>query len=131
MLIARLIAETDDCETRLDALAAQLAGAGMPLAAAALPTDGDDVLELRFSGDDAAAVLDALDRVFSPADMLVSRGAITIPQLFVSDMDSTMIGQECIDELADLAGVHDRVAAITARSPKPSSDRSSRPAKRR
>lgn len=116
MLIARLIAETDECETRLDALAAQLAGAGMPLAAAALPTDGEDVLELRFAGDDAAAVLDALDRVFAPADMLVSRGEIAIPQLFVSDMDSTMIGQECIDELADYAGLKPQIAAITERA---------------
>ena len=31
-------------------------------------------------------------------------------------MDSTMIDQECIDELADEIGIKDRVAAITARS---------------
>jgi phosphoserine phosphatase len=31
-------------------------------------------------------------------------------------MDSTMIGQECIDELADVAGVGDRVKDITARA---------------
>jgi phosphoserine phosphatase len=31
-------------------------------------------------------------------------------------MDSTMIGQECIDELADYAGFKDRVAAITERA---------------
>ncbi|WP_126977701.1 phosphoserine phosphatase SerB [Frigidibacter oleivorans] len=36
--------------------------------------------------------------------------------LLLADMDSTMIGQECIDELADLAGVGPRVAAITARA---------------
>lgn len=36
--------------------------------------------------------------------------------LLLADMDSTMIGQECIDELADVAGVGDRVAAITARA---------------
>ena len=34
----------------------------------------------------------------------------------IADMDSTMIGQECIDELADEVGVKDRVAAITARA---------------
>jgi len=116
MLIARLIAETNECETRLDTLAAELAGAGMPLAAAALPKDGEDVLELRFAGDDAAAVLDALDQVFAPADMLVSLGEIAIPRLFVSDMDSTMIGQECIDELADYAGLKPQIAAITERA---------------
>jgi phosphoserine phosphatase len=31
-------------------------------------------------------------------------------------MDSTMIGQECIDELADFAGFKERVAAITAQA---------------
>src|SRR5690606_31017060 len=36
--------------------------------------------------------------------------------VFVSDMDSTMIGQECIDELADFAGLKDQVAAITERA---------------
>ncbi|MDO5705086.1 MAG: phosphoserine phosphatase SerB, partial [Paracoccus sp. (in: a-proteobacteria)] len=37
-------------------------------------------------------------------------------QILLADMDSTMIGQECIDELADMAGVGARVAAITARA---------------
>ena len=37
-------------------------------------------------------------------------------KLLLADMDSTMIEQECIDELADVAGVGDRVKAITARA---------------
>jgi len=37
-------------------------------------------------------------------------------RLLLADMDSTMIGQECIDELADLAGVGPQVAAVTARA---------------
>lgn len=37
-------------------------------------------------------------------------------KMLLADMDSTMIGQECIDELADLAGVGERVAGITARA---------------
>jgi phosphoserine phosphatase len=36
--------------------------------------------------------------------------------MLLADMDSTMIGQECIDELADLAGVGPHVAGITARA---------------
>jgi phosphoserine phosphatase len=36
--------------------------------------------------------------------------------LFLADMDSTMIGQECIDELADYVGLKPRVAAITERA---------------
>ncbi len=37
-------------------------------------------------------------------------------EVLVADMDSTMIGQECIDELADIAGVGERVKEITARA---------------
>jgi phosphoserine phosphatase len=36
--------------------------------------------------------------------------------LFVADMDSTIIGCECIDELADMVGLKPRVAAITERA---------------
>lgn len=37
-------------------------------------------------------------------------------KLLVADMDSTMIEQECIDELADFAGLKSHVAAITDRA---------------
>ncbi|EAR50518.1 phosphoserine phosphatase [Oceanicola granulosus HTCC2516] len=37
-------------------------------------------------------------------------------QLLIADMDSTMIRQECIDELAEVAGVGERVREITARA---------------
>ena len=37
-------------------------------------------------------------------------------KLFLADMDSTMIGQECIDELADLVGMKAHVSAITERA---------------
>jgi phosphoserine phosphatase len=39
-----------------------------------------------------------------------------IPSVFISDMDSTMIGQECIDELADFAGLKEKIADITERA---------------
>lgn len=37
-------------------------------------------------------------------------------KMLLADMDSTMIEQECIDELADMAGVGDAVKEITARA---------------
>jgi phosphoserine phosphatase len=37
-------------------------------------------------------------------------------RLLIADMDSTIIGCECIDELADMAGIKPRVAAITERA---------------
>ncbi|WP_224824162.1 phosphoserine phosphatase SerB [Cognatishimia sp. MH4019] len=50
-----------------------------------------------------------VDLVISPAENRRKR-------LLLADMDSTMIQQECIDELADEAGVGARVADITARA---------------
>jgi phosphoserine phosphatase len=37
-------------------------------------------------------------------------------KMLLADMDSTMIEQECIDELADFAGVGEKVSALTARA---------------
>jgi len=42
--------------------------------------------------------------------------SVVLEVQIVSDMDSTMIEQECIDELADFAGLKDKVADITERA---------------
>jgi phosphoserine phosphatase len=52
----------------------------------------------------------------APVDVVLQRLDGRRKKLLVADVDSTMIGQECIDELADYAGLKDRVAAITARA---------------
>ncbi|MEO1454146.1 MAG: phosphoserine phosphatase SerB [Pseudomonadota bacterium] len=49
-------------------------------------------------------------------DMAVQPSARRKKQLLLADMDSTIINQECIDELATEAGVGARVAEITARA---------------
>lgn len=49
-------------------------------------------------------------------DLVVQNAEGRRKQMLLADMDSTMIGQECIDELADMAGVGPRVAEITARA---------------
>ncbi len=51
-----------------------------------------------------------------PIDIVVQPEATRRKKLFLADMDSTMIGQECIDELADFAGLKAQVAAITERA---------------
>jgi len=51
-----------------------------------------------------------------PVDVIVQSLARRRKRLLVADMDSTLIGQECVDELADFAGVGERVAAITERA---------------
>ncbi|AOZ70350.1 phosphoserine phosphatase SerB [Rhodobacter xanthinilyticus] len=49
-------------------------------------------------------------------DLVVQPAEGRRKKMLLADMDSTMIQQECIDELADVAGVGAKVAAITARA---------------
>ena len=49
-------------------------------------------------------------------DLIVLPAEDRRKKMLLADMDSTMIQQECIDELADVAGVGDRVKDITARA---------------
>lgn len=76
--------------------------------------DEGDAADLRFSGDSKAArwALDGLDEV----DIVVQPDEPRWKRLFVADMDSTIIGQECIDELADYVGLKEKVARITERA---------------
>ncbi len=52
----------------------------------------------------------------APVDVVVQNAETRRKKLLIADMDSTMIGQECIDELAAEVGLKDKVAAITARA---------------
>jgi len=52
----------------------------------------------------------------TPVDLAVQEAETRRKKLLIADMDSTMIGQECIDELAAEVGLKDKVAAITARA---------------
>jgi phosphoserine phosphatase len=58
----------------------------------------------------------SLDRLFESVDIVVQPAEGRRKRLLVADMDSTMIGQECIDELADYAGLKAEVAAVTERA---------------
>jgi phosphoserine phosphatase len=51
-----------------------------------------------------------------PIDLVVQDTKGRRKHLLLADMDSTMIGQECIDELADFVGAKAHVAAITERA---------------
>jgi phosphoserine phosphatase len=51
-----------------------------------------------------------------PVDIVVQKTEARRKRLLLADMDSTMIGQECVDELADFVGHRARVAAITERA---------------
>ena len=58
----------------------------------------------------------ALEKAGLQADICVQPVGKRRKELLICDMDSTLIGQECIDELADFAGVKEHVSAITERA---------------
>ena len=88
----------------------------------ALPSDAphailskDKAIECPYAGsqDNLRADLEALN---IGADICVQPAADRKKKLLICDMDSTLIGQECIDELADFAGVKAHVSEITERA---------------
>ncbi len=96
----------DSAASAAGASAVTWLGAGiacdLALAATADPANADSVLRRELAG--------------LPIDIVVQETHGRRKQLLLADMDSTMIGQECIDELADFVGLRDKVAAITARA---------------
>ena len=63
-----------------------------------------------------AAAVRAAYEGWEGVDVVVHPPGPRAKKLLVADMDSTMIGQECIDELADYAGLKPKIAAITERA---------------
>lgn len=78
---------------------------------------GADAAEFGFAGD-RDAVLSAVRAamVGAPVDANAVHAAGRAKRILICDMDSTIIPVECIDEIADFAGVKDRVSAITERA---------------
>ncbi|MFA7586808.1 MAG: phosphoserine phosphatase SerB [Novosphingobium sp.] len=113
MLIARLIADPDHLSVNCASALAALDAEGIVASAAPF---GEDGLQFTVESDNRAAVRAVIDMHFQPCDLLIADHEPTIPQVFVSDMDSTMIEAECIDELADFAGIKHQIAAITERA---------------
>jgi phosphoserine phosphatase len=80
---------------------------------------GEVAVDIPFTGsEDIRAVEQRLREARGdlPIDIVVQPAAFRRKKLFLADMDSTMIGQECIDELADYAGLKAHVAGITERA---------------
>lgn len=80
------------------------------------PAVDGQIVQIEANGEGGSALLRVARDLFSDADVLVSDDHPGVPRLFISDMDSTMIGQECIDELADYAGIKSQIAKITERA---------------
>lgn len=69
-----------------------------------------------FFGLDPIAARAALTGVGERVDVIVQPAAGREKKLLIADMDSTMITVECIDELADYAGIKAQIAEITERA---------------
>ena len=69
--------------------------------------------DLAFAGVAPAVVRAALEAALPDTDVIAQIAAGRRRMLLVADMDSTMITVECIDELADYAGIKAEVAAVT------------------
>ncbi|QGM99172.1 phosphoserine phosphatase SerB [Methylocystis parvus] len=110
-----------------------VAGRGASLCEAAIRRALQDGGAAAFSLDWLAADI-ACDAFFESDDLVSSRARLQASltgqtfdvvvqpvqgrrkKLLVADMDSTMIEQECIDELAGLVGIRDRISVITERA---------------
>ncbi len=74
--------------------------------------DEGDAVDIEVPDLGARAALEG----WNGCDVVVQRAEGREKQLLAADMDSTIIGQECIDELADYAGIKPSIAAITERA---------------
>lgn len=111
-LVARALSALPGGEARVlaDGVAVDIAFAPGPLEDPNVAPLGEAVLLCDYRDAIRAEIGDA------PVDVVVQPSAGRRKRLFLADMDSTMIGQECIDELADFVGLKPQVAAITERA---------------
>jgi len=109
----------------LDAVAIERARRALPAAQAPIWLDPGVAADIPFTGSgentqatDQRALADRVGAALAgaPVDVVLQGAAGRRKQLFLADMDSTMIGQECIDEFADFVGMKQQVAAITERA---------------
>jgi phosphoserine phosphatase len=116
-LVATLICNPAD--PALDSTILEGARAVLPSPNAAHWLSDGVAADITFSSDEDMLVIAERLRASRgdlAIDIVVQPEASRRKKLFLADMDSTMIGQECIDELADFAGLKAHVAAITERA---------------
>lgn len=115
-LVATLIAHPSN--PVLDAKLGERAAAAVNAAGLYWLADGI-ACDLALRNDaDAATCENQLRQALAnePVDVVIQHVETRRKKLVIADMDSTMIGQECIDELADVVGLKEQVSAITARA---------------
>jgi phosphoserine phosphatase len=114
MFIATLIAKDRLAGGDISAASDALAAAGLaPYGRSWI--EEDKACDLLFPGPPGPARA-ALEGLLPGVDIVVQGEASRRRRLLVADMDSTMIEVECLDELADYAGLKAEVAAVTERA---------------
>ena len=103
-----------------DALLSHLAQA-LPSNAKVIRLDRQIAIDVVFSARSQKETKETVEKIrqalaSEPIDVIVQPLATRKKSLFIADMDSTMIGQECIDELAAELRVKQKVAKITERA---------------
>lgn len=114
MFIATLIAKESLNERDIQSAIASLGEGRATITRQSDLVDGR-VLDIFFDGDPATA-RKHLEEIEGDIDVAVQPEANRLKKLLISDMDSTMITVECIDELADYAGIKSEIAGITERA---------------
>lgn len=114
MFIATLIATEKLQQGELSSAADRLVAIGCKVTNIGDIIDGR-VADISFSGDRQAA-RETLEQLADHIDIAVQPSGDRQKKLLISDMDSTMITVECIDELADYAGIKAEIAEITERA---------------
>jgi phosphoserine phosphatase len=117
LVVLTLVApDLSSLETNLPHALEAVAGAGCTIR----ETDvlGDGAADLVVEHADPAALQRAAATAlqYAPIDLCAQPLEHRRKRLLVADMDSTIIGCECLDELADFAGLKAEVAAITERA---------------
>ncbi len=111
MPVATLIASETLANGQLSSACDRMHEAGLIVENSIWIDDGYAV-DINFTGDiltakqTLASITDALNWVVQPTENREKK-------MLISDMDSTMITVECIDELADYAGIKEQIAAVT------------------
>lgn len=114
MFVATLIAVGSLRHEHIASAQAAIAATGATLGETVWLDEGS-AADIGFSGD-RLPVHSAIAALNLPLDFAVQDVANRDKRLLVADMDSTMITIECIDELADYAGIKPQIAEVTERA---------------
>ncbi|MGD9810187.1 MAG: phosphoserine phosphatase SerB [Sphingobium sp.] len=114
MFVATIVASASIGQGDIDEAVDRVRAAGGDISDRVILEPGK-AADIFFAGD-AKAVRSALQAMTGGVDVIVQPAATREKRLLVADMDSTMITVECIDELADYAGIKPQIAEVTERA---------------